>query len=905
MPALLTEPDLLDALARGVRLVLPSAPAARALRVAYDDRQRATGASVWESASALSWDDWTHSLWSDLVANGLELRVLLNAAQEHGLWREIIESSIAGSSLGSPDAIADLARSAWRLAASHLATARLHSTALTSDSRTFANWADSFLRLCTLQKCLSNAQLEDALRQHALTGALLVESTVLIAGFIEFTPAQAALLDALQASGAQIEPADLHAEQRPSALRATTMVSTPREELQFAARWIHVFFEDRRGADRTPRIAVLLPQPEGERGELESIFREILAPELQSIHADLSSTPWEFTAGTQLDSQPMIVDALDLLRLIQRPLPIERVSALLRSPFLGSSIDSLAVARFDTDELRRRPLLIPELDLEAVRRRAAKYAQRHAALNSPVPWLQSVANLPAMKSRSSAREFAEWAELFRSILKAANWPGDRDQTASDFETIRAWESTVDLLSTLGFRARRVSQSNAMQTLERLAHDMHIRTPLHAPIQIMRPGQTAGLTFDAVVLLRATDRAWPETPHLHPFLGWPLQRDLKLPGANAHHDAERAYRDARSLLARATHVLITSAKQDADGHLLPSPLLSQLGLTHLRPDQLLTPPTPVQPIVAERIIDDAPLPPLAAPDLRGGSNVLKLQAACGFRAFAEIRLRSDCPDVSELGLDARERGNVVHRALETFWTNTHSRDELMSLNQEERGRRLSYAVDTAFKDLAADEAWSRTYLALQRERLYNLLSRWLAFETMRSPFTVLQREERRMIDIGPLRLSLRPDRIDELENGLALVDYKTGAEAEPSNWLGDRPDDPQLPLYALLTEPGKLKALLLARIRPGIEMKWRGLETEFGILPRSGSKTLTDMDGRIEGWRRVLTVLAEDFAAGRADVLPKSLADCEHCGQRLLCRLDPSSLTTRDEEDSEEIEGANG
>ena len=46
-----------------------------------------------------------------------------------------------------------------------------------------------------------------------------------------------------------------------------------------------------------PRIAVLLPQPEESRAELESVFRAILAPELQPIEADNSATPWEFTSG--------------------------------------------------------------------------------------------------------------------------------------------------------------------------------------------------------------------------------------------------------------------------------------------------------------------------------------------------------------------------------------------------------------------------------------------------------------------------------------------------------------------------------------------------------------------------------------------------------------------------------
>ncbi len=46
--------------------------------------------------------------------------------------------------------------------------------------------------------------------------------------------------------------------------------------------------------------------------------------------------------------------------------------------------------------------------------------------------------------------------------------------------------------------------------------------------------------------------------------------------------------------------------------------------------------------------------------------MQLQAACGFRAFAERRLWATEIEDAELGMDARESGTVVHRALELFW-----------------------------------------------------------------------------------------------------------------------------------------------------------------------------------------------------------------------------------------------
>jgi hypothetical protein len=165
--------------------------------------------------------------------------------------------------------------------------------------------------------------------------------------------------------------------------------------------------------------------------------------------------------------------------------------------------------------------------------------------------------------------------------------------------------------------------------------------------------------------------------------------------------------------------------------------------------------------------------------------------------------------------------------------------------------------------------------------------------------VRRREERTSIPIGPLSLKVQPDRVDEVEGGLVLVDYKTGIRAHSSNWLGDRPDDPQLPLYSLLTEPDQLQAMLFGRVRPGSEMKWQGLAANQTILPAQRRQIIVDLGLRQSEWKTVLTTLAEDFAAGRAEVDPKNIAvNCDGCPQRLLCRIDPTTFTNSTVDDGE-------
>jgi hypothetical protein len=88
------------------------------------------------------------------------------------------------------------------------------------------------------------------------------------------------------------------------------------------------------------------------------------------------------------------------------------------------------------------------------------------------------------------------------------------------------------------------------------------------------------------------------------------------------------------------------------------------------------------------------------------------------------------------------------------------------------------------------------------------------------------------------------------------------------------------------------------------MKWQGVAANQTVLPSQKRQTFADLELRKSDWRTVLTTLAEDFAAGRADVDPKNIAvNCKGCAQRPLCRIDPTTFagSAADEESEEEID----
>src|SRR5205814_9816260 len=116
--------------------------------------------------------------------------------------------------------------------------------------------------------------------------------------------------------------------------------------------------------------------------------------------------------------------------------------------------------------------------------------------------------------------------------------------------------------------------------------------------------------------------------------------------------------------------------------------------------------------------------------------------------------------------------------------------------------------------AVEEAGLEVRFAeLERERLAKLADEWLRLEKTRKGFQVMAIEEKRTLSVAGLEFSSRIDRMDRLlegEGGHVLIDYKTGYRVTPKDWAPPRPDDPQLPLYAVAA-PEALSAVAFSKL----------------------------------------------------------------------------------------------
>ena len=878
-------PEILEALDRGQTILTANQRAASTLRNAYDQARQSDGKTVWTPPEIFALDTWLPTLHRQLTLDGRESRLLLNRMQEHTLWRAVIAADPAVSGLRSVDSLAEMAAYAWQTLHLHNGRGRLREFNVSTDSRAFQRWAEAFDRTCTRHAYLAPAQLPAGLTA-AVTArhADLPGSGLALVDFDTMAPAHEELFAAVRQAGTPVGTIRIGVAS-PSC--SVLPAQSEAEELRAAANWTRDILARQPDA----MIAIVVPNLTDCRPRIERVFSEYLG-----LHT------FEFSLGQPLAETAPVATALNLLRWPLESLQLEAITRLLLSPFFGAanSEHALAAAEFDAFELRSANLLRPELSLEAmiglVRR--AKRANRLTSLLARLQSLGAPSQSASSIEAESQNTHASWADHFRATLEACGWTAATSRDSVSFQAYRRWESALDELSTLDFDNSRLSAVDALQTLTRIVRQTIFATESrHAPIQILGPLEPGGVPFDALWFLSADDRNWPPSAAPNPFFPWHIQRDLGLPSADPIRNAALAQTLTRRLASSASQVVFSYARHVEDGERRPSALLRTLDLHPI--DQPAEPPH--QPLEFDRYDDTESLPELAPGITHGGARILELQAACSFRAFAEIRLHSTEPDSRELGLDARDRGIQVHKIMQLFWDQLHTQRALRDLIRTEREELLDACIEKGIARAAsaAKSPWEAAYLDVQRRRLRALLHPWLDFELTRPAFAVLEQEEKQLRTIGPLTLELRADRIDETQGGKLILDYKTGT-ASPSDWKTDRPDAPQIPLYAVTSEDAdELGGLAFAVLRAGDDLALKGFAANASVLDRPGRMEWATLADQLADWSRVLTDLAEAFAHDDPIADPKKYPQtCQRCGQRMLCRLDPATLSaTEDDEEA--------
>lgn len=870
--------EIIAALKAGATLVTANQRLARHLAAGFGAHQ-ARSAEVWEAPDILPWPQWLERFWQESfgLLDGNVPQPLLSPFQEQTLWETIIREAESSPLLHEP-AAARGAREAWQLLhAWKLPLARVGDFP-NEDATAFLRWAKIYQQRCTREKYLDSARLPEAVMQAIARGRLQLPSQLLFAGFDEFTPQQQALHDAVRAAGSKIE---ILTGATQEARMARVAYADALAELQAAAAWARAGLEA--GAQR---IGIVVPNLAACRDALMRVFDEALVPQALIAGSNVVR-PYNLSLGVPLADVPLIHAALTLLSAGSGPLPVAAASVILRSPFLAGSAEEVAPRAHIDLSLRRTG----EVSLTAHGlMRTVQSALTATVTAAPQLAAQLRAWRDHLPSASQRRSPSGWSELFANLLQRIGWPGDGAADHDRVRTLEAWRDLLSQLSAQDAIVARLSYDEALALLRRIAQERVFQPPTSAaPVQVLGLMEAAGLEFDRLWVIGLDDESWPPSPRPNPFLPFALQRKLRLPHASAERELEFARQLTTRLLNSAPEVVLSYAENAGDEKRRPSPLI--VPVPSLRPQDF---PQPVNGIAARQfavrdqvhVMDERATELPSGSRVSGGTSLLQYQAACPFRAFAQLRLGARAPEEPEPGLDAKTRGTLVHEALWFVWESIQTHERLCGLTDAELETAIQAAIGKAIERAAHErsQTLSGRFREIELERLVQLMRQWLEIEKQRAPFRLHTAEKETVLKLGGLEIKGRIDRIDTLEDGsVAITDYKTG-QPKTKDWEGERPDEPQLPAYAVGREPPlPVAALLFAQLRPGEGFGFKGSAAFDGIAPKV--KPADDWPAQLAQWRATLDRLADDFRRGDARVDPKEFPrSCEYCGLQALCRV---------------------
>jgi len=851
-----------EVLSAGATLIVPSPQRQAAIRAAWVEIQRDAGRTLWNTPRILTFgqfaekalqDQWARANLPDrLLPPGAEWACLREARREAGGAAE------ARALLNSVRTLAD-----WRILASP------RTLGVSPESQLLVDALETLHRLSVDQDRKPMRSWLDEIEPPA--------EQLFVAGLGNLPTAARETLRRLGArdagaSSATVTPVSI------------ATADNDEHELELIAAWCRAELEQ----DAGRRLLIVDAKLRQRRGLYDRLLSQTLAPsEWIAPTARSASLIFAIEGGRPLADFPIIAHALLTLRLLTGRLRFDEVVRWVRLPFLDGD-DRMEGAAIEASLREGRKLEFHAEELAAFLEQTGGAAP--AAMASR---LRNALELLA----GSRRTPAEWSPRLLAALRLLGWHGARALRSDEQQTVNRWHALLDEYSALGPWLKNASASDAVSALADLAGERQFDpASVEAPITLTDSHDHPLVLYDAIWVAGLDAAQWPSSPRPDVFIPLRLQVAAGVPWASAAAQT-RAARESLAAWRSSTGRLHCSwARLEGDAHRTMSPLLVHLegASTH--------PVSRIQPLAA--VLHRAELEPLAAEQgikldtrlpVAGGVKPLALQAECGFRAYGEMRLRAAELESPAPGLDPRERGMLLHKALELIWIKLPGHFELSATEREVLRPTIADSVAAAVVSVFRGFVPLELRPAVEREthRLEKLLEALLDVERTRAPFTIEKLEARREVSIGGGQFELRIDRIDRIEGGgYAILDYKSG-EPRSLRWQGEEVRDPQLLAY-LMAERGRNVQALANVFLSGGRAKFAGKSSHKGLLP--GVSGLPGMnpnkvppeeiaaawDAETARWLHGVQMLAAAYIAGDAPVQPASDV-CRNCHLTILCR----------------------
>lgn len=886
------------------------------------------GASVIETPQIMTLEQWWQQWQQGLLFCGvLDAEVLANktlsAFESQWLWEQVLEETIAEQSdeSGKPLELLNTVSTAKQLEqAWSLWNEWLPAGEQTDDTLQHFGSAEFtlFKRVAKrYEQRLQTLNWQDAVGQRRQRLAWLrahgsgLPKRFELHGFDEITPAIDAWKQAVEAWGCEVREQTFNLTASDEAQGALLAAHDYLDEARQAARWCVQQWQHWRALKpaHEVRIGVVAPNIEDYKNALKQALDEQLALSGEQplpLQSTTLQPLYNISLGSRLSEVPLVQNALLTLRLFLQPkraVSYAQWSEWLLSPYTPGE----AALRHKADAVLRRlqwaTFQWPNLLATESAERLPKPLYR-ALLN----WQEKM--VPKAAEKLSLEQFVLLAEQCLNTLQGKE-PGKRrllaEQTralnSDEHQQREAWLNVLSRFKTLSHTCGTQTISYWLGVLQRFVGETLHQSQSKGlqPIQIMGMLEAGGQPFDALWVLGMTDEAWPRPPQPNPFLPISLQRQYRLPRCDAKRELDYARQISRRLCAAAPVQVWSYPRFEGEAERLMSPLLESglfdgygayvhqpyrtLAQAHFDTRcELLWEPDHRGPPIPEG--ESAP----------GGSGILQAQSQCPLMAFIDYRLgaRQSLQEVDE-GLQSTNQGTLIHEILEHFWQELQHQGALLSLSDEALQEKLQQHIDARFAVL--QNSFDGHYLALEQQRILELLLSWMELERQRPAFAVEQTEQAVTVTLAGVHYRLKIDRIDRVGTEWVILDYKTG-RATIGDLLKTPIRAPQLAVYLHAVEDKTVAGIGYALLHSDDGVKFNALAAEEAVLPEARSVTVFSKLAEKEGgdyfevrWedfldslRQEVLDLAREIQQGVAEMRFDKPADVAYAAGYLALRL---------------------
>lgn len=829
------------------------------------------------SHKALPLSSWLMSLYQDLLFEVDQCPTLLSPDQELLIWQNIISQSPFGQQLLQVETTAKAAMQAYaQLRSWCVSLTDLAAHCFSLDTKAFQQWAHEFEQHTHTEQSLSQACLIDWIIEHINTSYVPQQLTLI--NFDDITPQTQKLLNRLSDLGCKLDQQQITLKNQTEAVITTNDLQT---EIITMARWAKAMHQQ----NPTAKIQCIVPNLTQIRPEIQRCFAEVFSPAAQ-FNPEYTQAIYNISGGYALSSAPIIHCALQLLNLNAYKIDYQQLSSLLTTAFInGFTIEAQNRAyadkqfrNFDETKLSWRLIL--------------KQLEKHWAEALP-NLLQQCSQWHELRHKLPKKQtLLQWRDSFYQLLTSIGWPGERTLNSREHQEVNRFYKLLNQLPSLLNNERTFNYQEVLRLLQQLCNNtvFEIETE-DGPIQVLGLLEAAGITADYCWFMHLDDKTWPEAAKPNPLLPYQLQQTLNMPHSSAQRELDYCQTMQQRLKKSCSHIIYSYHQYDGDKQLFISPLIKHT----IQIEQVAQ--CDYTPIIMQitnsaqcHYVDDQQAPAITKNEnVPGGTQIFKNQAACPFRAFATHRLHAQGLTTPSIGLDAAQRGSLLHSCLDNVWATLKTQAGLLNCDNEQLAQIIEQAIAKAFDDCFPYQSNKITLIFKQLEfkRLTLLLQQWLEHEKQRPAFKVVAHEKQRRAEFHGLNIKLKIDRIDQLDNGeRLLIDYKT-SKTNVENWYGSRPREPQLPLYSVIEND--IDAICFAQVRID-ELKFNGISANDTYI--RGINSLANVKDDIpetwqqlqQQWHTVLQQLAQDFLNGNAVVDPLDETTCQYCDLHSLCRI---------------------